>query len=69
MLNKLERSENKEEVGSAWQVRRNAAGTLFNEGQFGAVARMMAENIEQTRRFHPDSIVLSARDCFPKASC
>ena len=61
MLDKLERSGSKTDIGLAGTVNRNAATTLFNEGQFGTAARIAAENSEQARRFMPNSIVLASR--------
>ena len=40
-------------------VRRNAASSLFNEGQFDAAAGLMLTNLELRRRLYPNSITLA----------
>ena len=60
-LEKLERSESKNDTGLAPIVRRNAASVLYSEGQFGAAFKSTAANTEQARRLMPGSIALGSR--------
>ena len=61
ILNKLARSEGKTDVGLAGMITRNAAISLFTEGQFAQAAPLITEASDQARRFLPNSIVLAAR--------
>ena len=61
ILSKLARSEGKTDVGLAGMINRNAAISLFSEGQFAAAAPFIIEASDQARRFLPNSIVLASR--------
>ena len=61
MLEKLERADGKANLGLAGIVNRNAAATLFNEGQLGAAVQMTFANTEAARRHYPQSIALASR--------
>ena len=60
-LERLERSESKDDTGLAPIVRRNAALVLYSEGQFGAAIRSTEANTEQARKIMPNSIALATR--------